>query len=432
MDTFSNSVLHIAASLGAAPSYLTSMIFLGAEVHKLNNGDQTFLHLINLSNVAILREFPALLGALVKRGFDFEQQDHNGQTPLHALTQHMTPWKMLSGILQSFQYHGIPLPISRDNRGYTVAEQLRDQNFILCWPYNPDPSSIPNITQQSTLASNLNPIEYPKIDPELLTSTTPSALQEYAKHACLLKTIIRSFTNPLYEDNSGRNGLHCLFEVRLDLPTSSPTSTITELTTPLEQYATHLLSLGVDPNHYSKCGITPLHALLQCSTIHPSQTHSILTLLLSHKPNIHARTLTGLTALHISVSTGNIPCTKLLLEHKANVHARTNTSEGIVALGIRESSRMGDYEGLYARIQACVCLVVNEGGVAKPTVLNEWALGGFRVLPDSEVGREVRVGEYGEIREGKEDGQRNGRVVGRESVFGKRKSSPLVKILQRW
>lgn len=420
MDTFGNSVLHIAASLEAAPSYLRSMIALGSDVHKLNNGDQTFLHLINLSNVAILRDLPALLGALVKQDFNFEQQDHNGQTALHALTQHTAPWKVLSSIIQSFQFHGIPLPAARDNRGYTVAEQLRLHNFKLGWPYYQDPSSSPNITQKPSITPTT--ITYPKIDPELLKSTTPTALQEYAHHASLLKKIIQSFQNPLYEDGSGRNGLHCLFEVRLDLPTTSSSSTsnpsnstTTEANIPLEQNTAHLLQLGVDPNQFSKSGHTPIHTLLLHSLRRPpSLNSSLLTLLLSHKANVNLRTRPGLSALHISVSSGNIPATKLLLEHKANIHARTSAGEGVVAFGMKAANKAGDNEGLYARIQACVCLVINEGGVARPTILNEWALGDFRVLTDSEVQAEEHMSE-------KEESQRNESEIGREPVFWKAK-----------
>ncbi|KUJ20736.1 ankyrin [Mollisia scopiformis] len=406
VDTFGNSVLHIAACLGAAPTYLTSMIIMGANIHSLNNADQTFLHLISLSDISAIRDFPALLGALVKRRFNFQQQDHNGQTALHSLTQYSTPWRVLSGMLQSFQFHGIDLPTSRDNRGYTVAEQLREQGFKLSWPYDEEHFlTTPDVASQPQPQKHLRVSSYPTdpqtINSKFLLSASPELLQEYEKHAELLRVIVQAGKNPSFEDSEGRNGLHCLAEVRLDLPTSKePNDGIDPaLNSPWEQYMEQLLLAGVDPNRYDKHGSTPLMSFItHWPTKDEALTTALLNRLIAAGANIHLRNRLGETALHIAVKLGHRAATKVLLSHGANVHARTSTGHGILALGTRYSNRAVHDEVLYAQISLCVCLVANAGAVSAPTILHEWASSDFRVLPDQgprEEGRRSKVDRHG-------------------------------------
>jgi hypothetical protein len=89
VDTFGNSIIHISATLLAPPSYLISLIEMGANVNSLNNAGQTFLHLIKPETLEHCNDFCQLLEILMIRGFNFGQHDPLGQTPLHLL---LRPW----------------------------------------------------------------------------------------------------------------------------------------------------------------------------------------------------------------------------------------------------------------------------------------------------------------------------------------------------
>ncbi|KAE8453623.1 hypothetical protein EG329_009134 [Mollisiaceae sp. DMI_Dod_QoI] len=376
---------------------------MGANVQALNNADQTFLHLINLSDISSTRDLPLLLGALVKRGFNFGQQDHNGQTALHSVTQHLAPWKILSGILQGFQFHGIELPVCRNNQGHTVAEQLREQGFKLQWPYDEYASLtttaglILSAHQHSALTSNS--ADYQIINPDRVPSASHDVLQEYEKHAELLRTIVRAGNDPSFEDSEGRNGLHCLAEVRLDLPTSlrkvdsEPCSVPTKSSSSAwEQYMDQLLTAGVNPNRYDRNGHTPFMAFAHhWRGKDEDLTTRLLERLVTGGANIHRRNQLGETALHIAVKLGHRAATKVLLSHGANIHARTCTGQGILSLGIKHSNLAINDEILYAQISLCVCLVANAGGISTPTILHEWASPDFRVLPDQQAQAQDKV-----------------------------------------
>jgi hypothetical protein len=79
-------------------------------------------------------------------------------------------------------------------------------------------------------------------------------LQQYELHADLLRSIVRAGEDPKFEDSEGRNGLHCLAEVRLDLPIPGKQfdrkagSELEFSTTSRERYLEQLLVAGVDPN----------------------------------------------------------------------------------------------------------------------------------------------------------------------------------------
>ena len=391
VDTFHNSVLHIATTLGSPPNYLAWLISMGADVHKLNNGNQTFLHLIHPPDIESLREFRILLGSLVRRGFNFEQQDHNGQTTLHALTQWSIPWKILSEILQSFQCYGIDLPKCRDNLGHTVAEQLREKGFKLQWPFNDDYSSSaahddPHLKQQkSAITSYVDGIHTFSRSFPFVQSLED--LRQYELNAELLRTIVQAGDDPSFEDTKGRNGLHCLAKVRLDLPTSDdhsdrdPTSPAEFSMTRCERYLEQLLVAGVNPNSHDKRGITPLMAFIMHSREGEDDalTTRLLSRLFSSGADINRRNLQGETSLHIAVKLGRRAATKFLLSHGANVHARTSNGQGVLSLGFKHNNRAANSDILYAQISLCICLVANAGAVSNPTILNEWASPDFRI-----------------------------------------------------
>jgi ankyrin repeat protein len=197
----------------------------------------------------------------------------------------------------------------------------------------------------------------------------------------LLRTIRKAYTERGYEDSRGRNGLHCLAEVSLNLPipevpfSSEPESNIAILSNPRERYLEDLLGAGVDPNSYDKRGITPIMAfiiyLLDAEddfTITP-----ILSRLLDAGANIHCRNRRGETPLHIAVKLGRRAATKFLINHKANIHARDKDGIVVIALGKQYSVGAGYDVTLYAHIMLCIEIVANAVAVSSPTILQEWA-----------------------------------------------------------
>jgi ankyrin repeat protein len=401
VDTFNNSVLHIAAALEAPPDYLSHLISMGADVHALNNANQTFLHLTHVSSVERIPDFHILIGSLVRRQFNFQRQDFNGQTAIHALTEPPVSSDILNGFVQAFQFYAIELPNSRDNLGYKIRDQLQemeskstlsvieDPRFSLDREFFSGQRDANNDGQFEDLSFvNRSFQNFRKHD----WIENLEDLQQYELHADLLRTIVSAGENPLYEDADGRNGLHCLAEVRLDLPIPGKLSdrkSASDLqfsTTSRERYLEQLVVAGVDPNSHDKQGITPFMAFIMHRREGEDDdlTTKIFQRLFDAGADVHRRNRHGETPLHIAVRLGNRAATNFLLSHGANVHARTSNGTGIMTLGLKHSSssKAAQDEILYAQISLCTCLVGSAGAVSAPTILHEWGSPSFRIRPD--------------------------------------------------
>jgi hypothetical protein len=263
VDTFKNSVLHIAAALEAPPGYLSRLISMGADVHALNNAKQTFLHTARISSVERILDFHTLIRNLVELQFDFRCQDLNGQTAVHALTEPPTAPDVLNGIVQTLEFYRIDLPTSRDNLGFRVQDQLQEINSkptllaIEDSRFSVDGSLF---LEQPEASNDVQFEEFSFINRKIQNFKKHDwvenleDLQQYELHADLLRSIVRSGEDPNFEDGEGRNGLHCLAEVRLDLPIPGkqidrkPGSDLEFSTTSRERYLDQLLLAGVDPN----------------------------------------------------------------------------------------------------------------------------------------------------------------------------------------
>jgi ankyrin repeat protein len=400
-DAFGNTVLHVASTLGARPSYLSHLITMGADPHRLNVAGQNFMHLIYISEIPHLSELQYLIGTLVKKRFDFEQQDDNGQTIFHALFQSSIPEDILNESVQCFQYHGIVIPKSRDCLGNTVMKQYRRATFSTLPPPSEEfegfdrtlsiATNQASIMEDFTCPSDFNLPRIP-VSPEIQNLED---LQNYELHADLLRTILRATDNPAFEDSGGRNGLHCLAAVRLDLPIpNSDDEQDTQTPKPVkdhlslrERYLEQLLLSGVDPNMYDRQGTTPFIAFVANlrEDEDDNMTAKILDRLCNAGANINRRNRKGETALHIAVKYGRRAATKFLIARGANVHARTTNGIGILSLGLKHSDRASHDDVLYAQISLCISLVAGAGAVSAPTILREWASEDFRVAPDREA-----------------------------------------------
>lgn len=392
-DVFGNSVLHIAASLGASPSYLDHLVKQGANITSLNHAHQTFLHLINLSDVTQMVYFRFLLNTLTRRNFNFQQQDDNGQTTIHALTVPSVAENILTGIVQSLQFCGIHIPTCRDNLGFTVANQLRGEarSQVL----RDDNTKPRKLEDNRAIATQTRPPREGQMDDDAFNKLekhssieTVEDLQEYELHADLLRTIVRSRGGePAFEDMDGRNGLHCLAQVSFDLPCSTSEPHKPSATSPSslkrEKYLDDLLVAGVDPNSHDKHGDTPLLSFIAAHRAYENDSSitRLLQRLFEAGATLNRRNRGGETALHLAVSLGNRAATKFLLSHGANIHARTGDGRGVVAHALRASNKTQEDEKLYAQILLCVALVEDAGAVSAPTILHEWASPEFRIRP---------------------------------------------------
>ncbi|KAH7380994.1 ankyrin repeat-containing domain protein [Cadophora sp. MPI-SDFR-AT-0126] len=369
-DSFRNTVLHIAATLGSRPSYITSLILLGADVNCLNNAGQTFLHLMELSSCHSIGSLDSLLGTLVQYQFDFQQQDQNGQTAIHALTHEDLPWRTLDSLIHSFFTHEVEFPVCRDNLGNTISQHLLEKGFVPSDPirysrksiYEPPThvwGEVHSIQEMGTqLFENSDvPNDHQNIDAiEKMMETI-----EYESHAEMQKTIIGAGIDPLYEDNKGRNGLHCLAKKLFE--------------SQRECYLDGLLRKGVNPNSYDNQGFTPLMSFVH--HVREEESEQDLDLLVARMleagADINNRNRQGETALHLAVKLGRRVATKILLSHGANLHARNSSGLGVLALGMKYSNRAAQVPALYAQITLCTFLVGSAGAIPAPTIVDEWS-----------------------------------------------------------
>ena len=393
VDLFGNSVLHVAASIGAPVRYLIDLITKDVNVNATNLAGQTFLHLVHAP--AEYNDICLLLGVLSVRGFNFGQHDHHGQTSLHLLTRPWLPQIYLITVIKKLHSLGFVLPTSRDSLGFTILNQMKYLGTHLLG-FDPDEDMefrralgltcetkgyiVHPQNQNPIMKSTLNGSQYLHNYEKNNFIETMEDLQRYEYHADLLRTILKAGDMPWFEDSRGRNGLHCLAEVDFDLPI--PNHSPNQANSPeekeeniRERYLETLLNAGVNPNNYDMEGNTPLMAFI----IHArageddDSTDRLLSKLFSSNADIHRRNRRGEVALHLAVKLGRRAATKFLLRHDANVHARSKKGLGILQIGWTASEKASQDENLYAQIMLCISLVISAGAKALPTILQEWA-----------------------------------------------------------
>ena len=85
----------------------------------------------------------------------------------------------------------------------------------------------------------------------------------------------------------------------------------------------------------------------------------------------------GRSPLHYAVGYGEVEATKLFIQHNARaVHARDVNGMGVVEMACFELQLAKFHIDLtlYSRISACMALVMDAGGVARPTFDDEWSM----------------------------------------------------------
>ncbi len=219
--------------------------------------------------------------------------------------------------------------------------------------------------------------------------------------ARFLQNVRLAEDNPTFEDENGRNGLHCLAlstmsmtsladKLRLDLenqtlagqkkPKNLPDSSKDRLQFRLNT-ARSLLAAGADPNHYDYDGNTPLMAF--AAQLPEDGDYKIgpqiLDALIKGGANIHARNSAGETALHIAVRCGRKLAARELVSAGANVNARDALGRSVLDVADAKINSSGNYATRdYVRFEACRAWLSGSAGCAmqNPSVLDEWSARG--------------------------------------------------------
>jgi len=390
VDRFGNSILHVAASLNASVKYIIKLIELKADINATNAAKETFLHLVSAADQA--DDICLLLEILIHNGFNFGQHDQHGQTSLHLLTRPWLPMDYLIKIFRKLHSLGFILPTSRDNLGFTVLNQVKyvgahalgfDPGEDLGYNFSPSPT---RHTQDNLQTAESSSESDHQLHLRKQTHNSTRTMDDFQlKHQTdLLAIITVAQHQPWVEDSKGRNGLHCLAEVTLDLhednkPTSYTQSAKDENhgngNAKRERYLEGLLAAGVNPNNYDKEGNTPLMAFI----IHTRDGEDddtitrILTSLRQANTFLHRRNRQGETALHLAIKLGRQAATKFLLRNKSRVFARNKKGMGIIEVGLEACDKLGHDEVLYGRIHHCMNLAMSAGAVSSPTIVQEWS-----------------------------------------------------------
>ncbi|KAG6028251.1 hypothetical protein E4U41_000714 [Claviceps citrina] len=218
----------------------------------------------------------------------------------------------------------------------------------------------------------------------------------------LLENVRLAGQFPSWQDDHGRNGLHCLAMASLSFATVASKYHVQaasrEKVTKKHQNPQHaldsstdklnfrlglligLLDAGVDPNQHDDDGNTPLMTFV--AELPEDDDYKvppkILEALVSRGANVHARNRQGETALHIAVQCGRKLATRTLIRLGASVHVRDAAGRSLLdvadvkMMNCKSDERLADY----AHYEACRAWLSGQAmAVQRPTVLDEWGKG---------------------------------------------------------
>ena len=346
VDRFGNTSVHMAAIFGASLPHLLCLME-HVDVNSLNNAGQTFMHVLDPRWMSP-EDMIELRDQLVREGFKFHHRDVAGQTFLDTLKHREIKQSDFARcwlrpiIRKDKTFHGLSVEITNDQlldgRLRKIFNEIgghEEQWKMLGWESNS--------YQHLHCSSNINELLEPSYNPMLLkTKDCWDRLGPGLLH--IAADDIAGPATPTEAQQQRSNA------TRLNL-------------------VKHLLTIGVDVNHHDDKGVTPLMAHVRCVTYQ----HAIVDELLQHGAEHNARDKSGNTALHTAIKLGNIEATKTLIGRGANVHARDWKCEGLLTVAKRAQRGAKDDVGLYAKITACMALIIDGGAIASPDLFHEWA-----------------------------------------------------------
>ena len=347
-DRFGNTPLHFTAICRPDHAYLIYLMDdIYVDVNAVNNAGQTFMHVLDPRWMSP-EDMIELREQLVREGFIFHHRDVAGQTFLDTLKHREIKQADFARcwlrpiIPKNEPFHGNSVEITSEQLldGRLVRKIFEEiggheeQWEMLGWASNS--------YQHLHCSSNVNELLEPSYNPMLLK--TKDCWDRLGRG--LLHIAADDIAGPATPTKARQQRSNLM---RMDL-------------------VKHLLSIGVDVNHHDDEGVTPLMAHVRCVTYQ----HAIVDELLQHGAEPNARDSSGNTALHIAIMLGNMDATKTLLGRGANVHARNRHCEGLLTVAKRAQRGAKDDVGLYAKITACMALIIDAGAIASPDLFQEW------------------------------------------------------------
>ncbi|KAK8086709.1 hypothetical protein PG994_001683 [Apiospora phragmitis] len=352
-DSFGNTAFHQLAAAQGLELKLIELVEQASHdpryrdaLAATNTAGQTLLHVLHdhwFDNEIVSN---ALVNALRHVQFDFYVTDVYGRSFFHILRQHNLGHDRIRNITQQFDLHTLN---RRDAFGVRPMQ----------WRASTVPSTH-------------------ETNPRLTIPPTDASQAKLGHEAQFLRLINQILSNSnsnnnkhTVEDSQGRNGLHCLAEVKLGAGAAqghiSPNRSIKrKIDTngepekevyPLSkrgEYLETLLAANTDVNHYNMNGDTVLMAFVKHT--HDDNEHedlkSIITRLIQAGARFEARNRNGETALQVAARLGRKFIVKVLLEHGANIHVRNREHISILEDLDRQVQFTEDNPDLYARLEA--------------------------------------------------------------------------------
>lgn len=391
-DDFGNTPLHLFATL-ESPKGIEIVLNLveSQRVNPMavNKAGQSFLHVLSAIWFMNLDDYPGaplyrLLSLLSKTHFGVVfLRDVYGRTFFHLLNRYVDDMQIFNGIFLQYKMPSLP----RDAFGVQPPSKATDQSF-----------SAPRRMGTTPLSPLVEEV------------TADEAL---AEDVALMKIVDAAYTDPTMEDDKGRNGLHCLAEIRFQPPSPSNSPDIDPSSpnpcgvkrkrstkakpspddpAPINRHVQFLSSILTpvskinppDVNHYNYAGYTVLmnfaaHLADDTDDKAGKNIHSIVDLLLDKGADIHGRNRRGETALHVAAKLGHKHVVNKLMERGANLHARDRRGRDV--LGVIDAAIEGCARNLplYGRLEAARALVAKKleevKGEEEPGFVNEWCRG---------------------------------------------------------
>ncbi|KAI1328528.1 hypothetical protein F5Y16DRAFT_398221 [Xylariaceae sp. FL0255] len=406
-DAFGNTAFHRLAASDGVPDFFMHIVSRALSeqnpsVYEKNTACQTFLHVLHTSWFQQGSRLEELVTMLRRDDrFDVYATDVYGRSFYHVMRYHMGT---------SVRFPGLNFDIARINRrdafGMRPMDNRASRNF--------------QGMQRTDTIATMSSIRQRNSPPTLNTQVpfSPAFEKEISTNSNLVQVVLDAInTEPQRsvpsEDSLGRNGFHCLAEVRLDLEHKANPSPITPTGKPREQsskrkfkeeeevdpvklrmenrkacYIDSLILAGVDANQYDLQGNTPLMAFVinNADGTKPEKDDGesvIKALVEKAHANMELRNGQGETALHLAAKNGKPIAVRVLLELGANPHTRNSQGLGVLEVldHLYLATERDDKHN--ARFQACRAILTthsddkdNSGtyAVQHPTVLQEWGV----------------------------------------------------------
>ncbi|KAI1388626.1 ankyrin [Hypoxylon trugodes] len=396
IDDFGNTAFHYLAATSRDRVSFVNLIsqalrFSNLPVHHMNTAGQTFLHVLHQSWFDDDFLLDQLLNLLKDARFDILATDVYGRSFFHLLQNkkqdlaripaHLFDWNLLK---------------RRDAFGVKPMES-RARHL------EPHTTQAIRRTGQMSARSPTKPgfspalLEIPSGHGDESRIRPQAELLQIVVDAIKVDSVNSTQPNPRSEDSRGRNALHCLAEVELDVhrvedpiqdnqrqkkrkykEEDGELSPMNSSSVRRLEYLEGILFAGVDVDHYDMQGQTPLMAFIRYrpedSKFDKESMERVVRRLRDAGANLEKRNREGETALHVAARSGKKVALKELLQLGANPYARDACGLSVLA-AIDELWANTERDGaLTARLEACrgifTSLVPCEA--QEPTVLQEW------------------------------------------------------------